>query len=319
MVEKHLGNQLKHLVTQGSYDDFLEFHSMTYGKEFEFLADIVQALLSMTTSITLPFEAIDICGTGGDSSNLKTTNISTISAFVLASMGVKVAKHGGRAVSSNSGSLDFLSALKIPAIDPIVSITKFGVCFLDARKYHNSFKHISPFRQKFGQKTIFNMLGPLINPANVSHQMVGISFQNAMESYANVLQGLGRSNVAVVQSKSGFDELLSFESNNVVFLENGEMRREVIDPSQFKMPSSIDDSIIGGTPQENAENALRFFENSIENALFHTICLNCALSAKIFGTVKTIGDGIELSRSAIFAKTPLDILHGMSCATIPNS
>ncbi len=310
-----IAKELKYLATQGNYEDFLAFILKVQGKEFQFLPEIVQTLLSMSQKISLPFQAIDICGTGGDSSNLKTTNISTISSFVLASMGVKVVKHGGRAVSSSSGSLDFLSALGILEIDPHISLEKFGVCFLDARKYHGSFKYIAPFRQKFGQKTIFNMIGPLLNPANISHQMVGISFPNAMENYANILQSIGRENAAIVQSKSGFDELLSFEENGVVFLENGEIRSEVIQPQDFKMPMSIDDSIIGKSAPENADACLRFFENpvqnGIENTLFHTICLNCGLAASLFSVAMGVQEGIDLARSVLIAKKPLEVLHGM--------
>ena len=310
-----LVEELTNLVTQGNYEDFLCFVVKVQGKEFEFVSEITQTLLSMSQKVIIPFEAIDICGTGGDSSHLKTTNISTISAFVLASMGVKVAKHGGRAVSSSSGSLDFLSALGIPEIDPITSLEKFGICFLDARKYHSSFKYIAPFRQKFGQKTIFNMIGPLLNPANISHQMVGISFPNAMEGYAKALKSLGRTKAAVVQSKSGFDELLSFETNAVVFLENGEIRSEIIEPKHFKMPTTIDDSIIGKSSQENADACLRFFENPIQNGiettLFHTICLNCALAGSIFGVARSIQEGIDLARSVVIERKPLELLSFM--------
>ena len=310
-----LVEELKHLSTQGSYEDFLQFISKVQGKEFQFLPEIVETLLSMSQKISIPFETIDICGTGGDSSNLKTTNISTISAFVLASMGAKVAKHGGRAVSSSSGSLDFLSALGILEIDPIISLEKFGICFLDARKYHDSFKYIAPFRQKFGQKTIFNMIGPLLNPINISHQMVGISFPNAMENYAKVLQRIGRSKAAVIHSKSGFDELLSFETNAVFFLENGEIRSEIIEPKNFKMPATIDDSIIGKSSQENADACLRFFENPIQNGiettLFHTICLNCALAGSIFGVVRSIKEGSDLARSVLIERKPLEVLYLM--------
>ncbi len=309
-----LVEELKNLTTQGSYEDFLGFVEKMQGREFEFLPEISQILLSFSEKITLPFDAIDICGTGGDSHH-KTTNISTISAFVLASLGVKVAKHGGRAVSSSSGSLDFLSALGVVDCDPLASLQQFGVCFLDARKYHPSFKHIAPFRQKFGKKTIFNMLGPLINPANITHQMVGISFHNAIDGYANALNKLGRKKIAVVQSKSGADELLSFEENAVIFMENGRVNRQTINPQNFKMPSTVDSSIAGGTSQDNAENCMRFFENPVvnglESTLFHTVCLNCAVACVVFGFVENIADGIELARSAIIARKPLEVLSGM--------
>lgn len=310
-----LVEELKNITTQGSYEDFLVFVNKMHGREFEFLTDIAQILLSFSQKITLPCDAIDICGTGGDNFTIKTTNISTISAFVLASMGVKVAKHGGRAVSSSSGSLDFLSALGILEIDPLISLEKFGICFLDARKHHPSFKYLAPFRQKFGKKTIFNMLGPLLNPANISHQMVGISFKNAVENYANVIQNLGRKRLAVVQSKSEADELLSFEDNTIIFVQNGKMRRVEVTPRNFGMPLTVDNSIIGGNSQENAQNCLRFFENpivnGIENTLFHTVCLNCAVAGKIFGVVDTIQNGIALARTTLATKKPLELLESM--------
>lgn len=309
-----IANRLKYVVTEGSYEDFLGFVSdvaIVDSVSCEILHEISAILLSMTHKITFPFPTIDICGTGGDSSNLKTTNISTASAFVLASMGVKVAKHGGRAVSSSSGSLDFLSALGIPEIEPNVSMEKFGICFLDARKYHPAFKHIVDFRKKYGKKTIFNMLGPLINPVNISHQMVGISFPNMVE-YAKTLQKLGRIG-AVVQSASMHDELVSFEENRIVFVNDlqSELKQEVIIPSDFGIPMMLDDSILGGTPQENAENILKFFENPHESTFFYTICLNCGVSAKIFGLVESIKDGIDFARAVILSGKVPNLIHDM--------
>lgn len=304
------------LIDGGTYQDFLNFVSVTSGHEFEYLADIAQALLARCKTVTLPIDAIDICGTGGDAPNIKTTNISTISAFVLAAMGVPVAKHGGRAVSSSSGSIDFLEALGILEIDPVVSIQKYGLCFLRAQNHHEAFRGVASFRKEYGKKTIFNLLGPLINPANISHQMVGVSFANEnMEKYAEVLHKLGRKNIAVVQAEGSFDELLSFKKNTIVFMKNGEAFREELDGSQFGfLPFNFKDSsdaIIGKTPQENAENALKFFENPKKSVLCDTIALNCAVAATVFGRASNVADGVELAREAIFSKKSFELLQNM--------
>jgi anthranilate phosphoribosyltransferase len=304
-----LKNFKKLISGNGQYQDFLNFIEETNGHEEIFLYEIAKELLNLCNTISPQFNTIDICGTGGDSKN--TTNISTISAFVLSSMNVCVAKHGGRSVSSSSGSVDFLSAMKIPEIDPIISLENFKLSFINATKYHISFANIASFRKTFGQKTIFNMVGPLINPVKITHQVVGIAFQNMSQIYANVLKNLGRKSFAVVKSISNCDELLSFEENHIIFYENDNFSNITLNPRNFKMPLTIDDSISGDIPQKNAENAIRFFEKPTENTLFHTICLNCAISAKIFGTVSTISDGIALSREAIFSKKPLEIIHNM--------
>lgn len=307
-------HKLRHLVTKGTYDDFLEFIALTEGDLFRCLLEISHELISMTKRITLPFDAMDICGTGGDASSLKTTNISTISAFVLASMGVPVAKHGGRAVSSNSGSVDFLDALNIPEINPADSIKKYNICFLKAQNYHHSFKNIAPFRKIYGKKTIFNLLGPLINPANITHQMVGVSLpMEDMKKYASVLQGLGRKNFAVVQSASGNDELLSCDESVLYFGNQDKVTAITIKPQEYNFLPEVDNSILGKTPQENVNNILRFFENPVRNVLCETIMLNCGVASWIFGKFATIESGVRYAEEIIFSKQPLMLIHHMQC------
>jgi len=305
-----VADRLRHLVTLGTYQDFLDFLELTTDKEFDYLTEIAQTLLSMCKRVNLPFDAIDICGTGGDTSNL--TNISTISAFVLASMGIPVAKHGGKAVSSSSGSVDFLDALKIPEINPITSIKKYNLCFLKAQDYHTLFKYIAPFRKEYGKKTIFNMLGPLINPATISHQMVGVACQTTqIQSYTNTLQKLGRKSFAVVQSEKGKDELLSFEENIIYFGNQENIQKFILTPKDYNLSCTFDDSITGRSPQENAENTLRFFEKPTQNTLCETIILNCGVASFVFETVKNISEGIDLARDIIFSRKPLEFIHSM--------
>jgi anthranilate phosphoribosyltransferase len=305
-----VADRLHHLVTLGTYQDFLDFLDLTTDKKFDYLTEIAQTLLSMCKRVNLPFNAIDICGTGGDISNL--TNISTISAFVLASMGIPVVKHGGKAVSSSSGSIDFLDALKIPEINPVESVKKYNLCFLKAQNYHTSFKYIAQFRKEYGKKTIFNMLGPLINPATISHQMVGVACQTTqIQSYATALQKLGRKSFAVVQSTNGKDELLSFEENIVYRGSQEGIQKYILNPKDYNLSFTIDDSIAGGTPQENAENALRFFEKPTQSTLCETIMLNCGVAIVIFEMVKNINEGIDLAKDIIFSKKPLELIHSM--------
>ncbi len=302
--------RLTHLVTLGTSQDFLDFLELIANKEFNSLTEIAQALLSMCNRVNLPFEAMDICGTGGDTSNL--INISTISAFVLASMGVPVAKHGGKAVSSSSGSIDFLNALKMPEMNPITSIQKYNLCFLKAQNYHSSFKYIAPFRKEYGKKTIFNMLGPLINPSTISHQMVGVTcHKTQIQKYAATLQQLGRKSFAVVQSRNGKDELLSFEENIVCFGNQQGIQNYILNPKNYNLSFTIDDSIAGGSAQENAENALRFFEKPTQNTLCETIMLNCGVAIFVFEMVKNISEGIDLAKEIIFSKKPLELIHSM--------
>ena len=311
-----ISNAVKHLCVNGTCQDFLNFIELTSSKEFEYLQDVAQTLLSMCNRVILPFDAIDICGTGGDSSDIKTTNISTISAFVLASMGISVAKHGGRAVSSSSGSVDFLQALGIPEIEPILSITKYNLAFLPAQNYHTSFKHIAPFRKQYGKRTIFNLLGPLINPATISHQMVGVSFASKnMEDYAKVLHHLGRKKVAVVQSDNTFDELLSFKTNVIVQIIDGKVHRGKLDISSFNFETlnynDTNNPIFGKSPRENAQNTIKFFENPKNGVLQDTIALNCAVAGMIFGKVINLKDGVDFAKSVIASRKPMELLSTM--------
>ncbi|MFT4967193.1 MAG: anthranilate phosphoribosyltransferase [Candidatus Deianiraeaceae bacterium] len=296
---------LSYAISGYNYQDFLNFISTIDGKEYDYIPIIVESLLSKGEKLILPCNAMDICGTGGDVKS-QTTNISTISAFVLASMGIPVAKHGGRSVSSQSGSMDFLSAMSIEDCDPLQSIKKHNICFLDARKYHSFFKNIAPFRKQYGKPTIFNMLGPLLNPATIAHQMVGISFMN-LKGYAKVLDRLGRQNFAVVQSCSGADELLSFE-DNLMYTRGG---KTIISPQEYNFPMSVDESIQGGTPKENAYMAVRFFENPQENTLFYTVSLNCGVASFVYGASPTIQAGIDIAMDTILQKKPLNILHAL--------
>ena len=238
---------------------------------------------------------------------VQTTNISTISSFVLACMEIPVVKHGGRAVSSSSGSVDFLEALNILTHSPQKTLEDLNICFLKAQNHHPALKHIAPFRKNYGKKTIFNMLGPLLNPVNISHQMVGNSFQ--LELYNLALDKLNRKQFAIIRSNSGADELLPFEENFAIVGTKHSNETKIINPKEYGF-NKKDDSIFGSTPQKNAENMLRFFESPTQNCLFETIALNCGFASFVFEK-HSIKNGIELAIETIKSKKPMELVTKM--------
>lgn len=292
MPYKKIENDLRFLILEGTYQDFERFVSQYENPGPEELHSIANILLELALPVDLPKNTIDICGTGGDM-KIKTTNISTISALVLAKKGVKVVKHCGRAVSSLSGSSDFLSFLDFKNLDPAESLKNNNYCFLQAADYHSVYARIMPFRKQYGKPTVFNMLGPMINPAKPKYRMVGTSFSNLPE-YAEAFDKMGCIG-AVVQSKSGCDELLSFEENIVVEFGGGKIHEYIINPKDYNIPMECDDSILGSMPQSNFENAISFLQNPKKNALFYTIALNCALASKIYGASGSLQEYLQLN------------------------
>lgn len=284
-MHHQIENDIKFLVSKGGYHDFERFVLQYHNPSADELCLIAQALLDLSLPVDLPNNTIDVCGTGGDM-KIKTTNISTISTFVLAKKGVRVVKHCGRAVSSLSGSSDFLSFFDIGNIAPSESLRQNGYCFIQAADYHPAYRYIAPFRRQYGKPTVFNMLGPMINPAKPKYRMIGTSFHNLLE-YAKACDKMGYVG-AIVQSQSGCDELLSFEKNTVVEFGSGKIHEYTLYPKDYNIPMECDDSIVGRTPKENFENAVSFLQNPQKNTLFYTVALNCALASKIYGTVGSL-------------------------------
>ena len=270
---------LKNLVAQGTYDDFQEFVTQYSHPKAEQIAKMAEILLELAEKIDLPSHAIDICGTGGDS-KINTTNISSITALKLAQSGIKVVKHAGRAVSSSSGSVDFASFLPTNLMSPQECLEKNHYCFLHASSYHKAYARIAPFRKQHGKPTIFNMLGPIINPAKPKYRMVGTSFAN-MEEYAKAFDIMGFTG-AVVQSQSGCDELLSFEENTIISFGGGKITHSTFNPQNYNIPNICDSSIAGKTPEENFQNAMQAFANPSKNTLHYTIAINYAVARNIF-------------------------------------
>lgn len=200
-------------------------------------------------------DVLEIVGTGGDHAN--TFNISTTSAIVVAATGTKVAKHGNRAASSKSGAADVLEALGLdinetPAVS-YESLQKNNLAFLFAQEYHKSMKYVAPVRKQLGFRTIFNILGPLANPAHPTRQLLGVYDEALLEPLANVLKKLGVTHAMVVHGRDGLDEMTTADETIVVELRDGRLKKYTVTPEQFGLTRSHRADLVGGSPEANAQ------------------------------------------------------------------
>jgi len=220
---------------------------------------------------------IDTCGTGGDGMN--TLNISTASALLLASMGIKVAKHGNKAVSSKCGSGDVLEALKIKIdlepkeIEKEININNFG--FMFAPNYHSAMKFVGPVRKKIGKRTIFNMIGPLSNPALVERQVVGVFDKKLLKTFAEGLKNLNIKFAWIVNSEDGLDEISPYAKTNVVQLKDGQISEIQIEPNSLDINADNFQNLLGDDAKFNAEKMIEIFKGK-DNDFSKAVCLNAA-------------------------------------------
>ena len=220
---------------------------------------------------------IDTCGTGGDGMN--TLNISTASALLLASMGVKVAKHGNKAVSSKCGSGDVLEALNIEInlepndIESQIEKNNFG--FMFAPNYHSAMKYVGPTRKKIGKRTIFNMIGPLSSPALVKRQVVGVFEKKLLKTFAKALKSLDIKFAWIVNSEDGLDEISPYAKTNVIQLKNNVISEIVIDPKKLDIKADKFENLVGDDAKFNANKMLEIFKGE-DNDFSKAVCLNAA-------------------------------------------
>jgi len=222
-------------------------------------------------------DCIDTCGTGGDGMN--TLNISTASALLLSSMGIKVAKHGNKAVSSKCGSGDVLEALNIKIdlepkdIEEQIKKNNFG--FMFAPNYHSAMKFVGPTRKKIGKRTIFNMIGPLSSPALVDRQVVGVFDKKLLKIFANALNNLNIKFAWIVNSEDGLDEISPYSKTNVVQLKDGEISEILIDPIKLNIGANKFEDLLGDDAKFNANKMLDIFKGE-DNDFSKAVCLNAA-------------------------------------------
>ena len=222
-------------------------------------------------------DCIDTCGTGGDGMN--TLNISTASALLLSSMGIKVAKHGNKAVSSKCGSGDVLEALNIKIdlepkdIEEQIKKNNFG--FMFAPNYHSAMRFVGPTRKKIGKRTIFNMIGPLSSPALVNRQVIGVFDKKLLKIFANALNNLDIKFAWIVNSEDGLDEISPYSKTNVVQLKNGKISEILIDPIKLNIGANKFEDLLGDDAKFNANKMLDIFKGE-DNDFSKAVCLNAA-------------------------------------------
>ena len=262
------------------------------------------ALVKAMRAAALPFppmpDAIDVCGTGGD--GLDTPNISTAVALVVAGCGVPVVKHGNRAASSRSGSADVLEALGVNlaanSAAASMALAQANLCFLFARFYHPAMQHVATARKAIGERTIFNLAGPLANPAQPQRQLVGVYDRAWLIPVAEALRDLGSRHAWVVHSRDGMDELSTRAPSDVIRLKEGILTEDVINPEDYGLPCPPPDALRGGDAQENAA-LIRALLTGATGPLQDIVSLNAGAALVIAEHAQTLGEGIALARAAI--------------------
>ena len=254
---------------------------------------------------------VDTCGTGGDGMN--TLNISTASALLLSSMGIKVAKHGNKAVSSKCGSGDVLEALNIKIdlepkdIEEQINKNNFG--FMFAPNYHSAMRFVGPTRKKIGKRTIFNMIGPLSSPALVDRQVIGVFDKKLLKIFANALSNLDIKFAWIVNSEDGLDEISPYAKTNIVQLKNGKISEIIIDPKVLNVSANKFEDLIGDDAKFNSNKMIDIFKGE-DNDFSKAVCLNTAAGLIVTERQLNFKDAYESAR--------LHILSGKTFKSLKN-
>ena len=247
-------------------------------------------------------DCVDTCGTGGDGMN--TLNISTASALLLASMGIKVAKHGNKAVSSKCGSGDVLEALNIKidlepkAIEEQINKNNFG--FMFAPNYHSAMKFVGATRKRIGKRTIFNMIGPLSNPALVERQVVGVYDKKLLKIFAKALKDLDIKFAWIVNSEDGLDEISPYAKTNIVQLKDGKISEITIDPVDLNVGANKFDDLLGDDAEFNANKMITIFKGE-DSDFSKAVCLNTAAGLIVAGKHSSFHDAYNKARKHILS------------------
>jgi anthranilate phosphoribosyltransferase len=292
----------------------------TKGETFEELAGAATAMRRKAVRIEANAPAIvDTCGTGGDGA--KTFNISTTTAFVVAGCGVTVAKHGNRSISSQCGSADLLEALGMKIdIDPEIveeAIAEIGIGFLFAPRYHSAMRFAANARKEIGLRSIFNMLGPLTNPAAANCQLLGVYAPELTEMFAQALQMLGTRRAFVVHGHDGLDEISVCAPTRISELKDGRISTYDIMPEQFFGESANPEDLVGGDPKENAEITDRILAGE-KGPRRDVVLLNTSAALMAAGMAKDFADGLSLAEKSIDSGESLNKLNALITFTQEN-
>lgn len=243
----------------------------------------------------------EIVGTGGDKSN--SFNISTTSAFVAAAAGVKVAKHGNRAASSKSGAADVLEKLGLNLMlekeKSLEMLEKLNFCFLFAVKYHTAMKYVAPVRKTLGIRTIFNILGPLTNPAKANMQVLGVYSKELVNPMSRVLSNIGVKRGMTVFGMDGLDEISASDKTYVCEFRDGWFKEYEIEPEDFGYKKCDKSELEGGTPEENAEITRNILNGTLRDGKRNAVCLNAGAAIYVAGKADSLAEGIKIAEETI--------------------
>ena len=286
---------------KASEDEIFDFLTLlsSKGEVSDEIAGGVYVLRDKSKRVNVQ-DCVDTCGTGGDGMN--TLNISTASALLLASMGIKVAKHGNKAVSSKCGSGDVLEALNIKIdlepkdIEDQIKKNNFG--FMFAPNYHSAMRFVGPTRKKIGKRTIFNMIGPLSSPALVEKQVVGVFDKKLLKIFANALNNLNIKFAWIVNSEDGLDEISPYAKTNVVQLKDNKISEITIDPNELNINANKFDNLLGDDAKFNAVKMIDIFKGE-DNDFSKAVCLNAAAGLIVAEKYSTFNNAYEDARKHI--------------------
>lgn len=281
------------------------------GETIEEITAFAKVMRSKMAVVKHDSPVLDIVGTGGDLSN--SFNISTTAGFVISGAGQKVAKHGNRSVSSKSGAADVLEALgvKIASTPEKAesSLNHVGLSFLFAQSYHSAMRFVGPVRGQIGIRTVFNILGPLANPAKADYMVLGVYDPNLLEPMAMVLKNLGIKAAMLVYGNDGMDEISISSTTSVCEIKNGKITKYLIDPENFGIRLADKEEIKGGNAQDNAEITLGILDGSIKGSKRDIVILNSACALYICGKADSISDGIKMANESIDSGRALNKLN----------
>lgn len=276
-----------------------------------------KAMIKHAVSITPEFDAMDIVGTGGDLAN--TFNISTTASFIVAASGVPIAKHGNRAASSKSGTADVLEALGVNIVMTAKKATKIlhqsGQTFLFAREFHPSMRIVGPVRKKLGFRTIFNILGPLTNPARPRTMLLGVYSQQLLVPIAHVLSELGVTDAILIHGQDGLDEITLNGKTNLAILRDGEVKETIFDPKDYGFEYVAPEELLGGTPEENAHITSEILNGKLTGAKANIVILNAGLALYVAKKAATIAEAINLARETLASGAALRQLNLLRALT----
>ena len=328
IIEKLLGNQslaqeesrdVMFKIISGEYDDAqiagVLIALRAQGARSAEIAGFAQAMRDKMTKIESVDDAIDMCGTGGDASG--TFNISTAASFVVAGAGVPVAKHGNRSMTSKSGSADVLTALGVDITLPPEKVSEciktIGIGFMFAPSLHPAMKYAMGARKALGTRTVFNILGPLCNPAGVDRQLMGIFEGSLTDKVAKVLKKLGSKHAMVVHGYDGLDEMSTTASTKISHLqEDNTIESTAVSPADFGMVKASLEDLKGGEPDENAVIIKNILNNTDQGKKADIVILNAGAGIFVGGKSKTLKEGVEVARASIKSGAALEKLNQLA-------